>query len=122
MPGLTNATSAQALDLLFPATGATDHIAYSTNGSSEWSGLARTPVGATGWGSATVADPAVKANDETITSAAASAAGTVTHAAIFTALAGGTQRTDWTALATSRTLGIGDTISWAPDEVRVTLT
>ena len=32
MPGLTNAESATTLDARFPTTGATDHIAYSANG------------------------------------------------------------------------------------------
>ena len=122
MPGLTNAESAANLDARFPTSGATDHIAYSTNGTSEWAGLTRTPVGATGWAAATTADPAVKANSGTLTTGAATAAGTVTHFAIFTASTAGTQRTDWTALTASKALAIGDSGSWAAGSLQVTLT
>ncbi len=122
MAGLTNAESQATLDARFPTTGATDHIAYSTNGTSEFGGLARTAVGATGWSAATAADPSVKANANALTSATASSAGTVTHYAIYTASSGGTQRTDWTALAASKTLSIGDTVSWAVGALQVTLT
>lgn len=122
MAGLTNAESQATLDARFPTTGATDHIAYSTNGTSEFGGLARTAVGATGWSAATAADPSVKANANALTSATASSAGTVTHYAIYTASSGGTQRTDWTALAASKTLSIGDTVSWAVGACQVTLT
>ena len=72
MAGLTNAESQATLDARFPTTGATDHIAYSTNGTSEFGGLARTAIGATGWAAATSADPSVKANANALTSAAAS--------------------------------------------------
>lgn len=122
MPGLTNAESQATLDARFPTTGGTDHIAYSTNGTSEFAGLARTPIGATGWAAATAADPSVKANANALTSATATSAGTVTHFAIFSASSGGTQRTDWTALASSRTVAIGDTLSWAIGAAVVTLT
>lgn len=121
MPGLTNAESAATLDARFPTTGGTDHIAYSANGTSEFAGLARTAIGATGWAAATVADPSVKANANALTSAAASSAGTVTHFAIFTASTGGTQRVDWTALAASRTVAIGDQLTHAVGAIQVTL-
>ena len=62
MAGATNAEAAATLDLRFPTTGATDYVAYSVNGSSEYAGLVRTAVGATNWGAATVADPSVKQN------------------------------------------------------------
>lgn len=122
MPGLTNAESAATLDQRFPTTGGTDFIAYSANGTSETASLARTAVGATGWAAATVADPSVKANGTALTSAAATGAVTVTHFAIFSASTGGTQRVDWTALASSRTLAIGDTLTWAVGALQVTLT
>lgn len=122
MPGLTNDESAATLNARFPTSGATDHVAYSVNGTSEWSGLGRTPVGATGWASATTADPSVKANSGTLTSTAATAAGTVTHYAIFSASTGGTQRTDWTALDSSKAVGVGDSVSWAASALKVTLT
>lgn len=122
MPGLTNAESATTLDVRFPTTGATDHIAYSANGTSETASLARTPIGATGWSAATVADPSVKSNANSLTSAAASAGVTVTHFAIYSAATAGTQRTDWQALGTSRTLLTGDQLQWAAGAAQVTLT
>lgn len=122
MAGLTNAESQATLDARFPTTGAGDHVAYSTNGSSEFAGLARTPIGATGWAAATSADPSVKANANALTSAAASSGGTVTHFAIYSALTSGTQRTDWTALASSRTVASGDQLTHAVGAIAVTLT
>ena len=123
MAGLTQAYQQLALDsaTLFPTTGATDHIAYSVNGTSEFAGLARTPIGATGWAPATAATPSVKANANALTSAQASQAGLVTHYCLFTALSAGAQKTDWTPLDSSRTLGIGDTIQWAIGTCRQTL-
>ena len=120
MAGLTNAEAQATLDARFPTTGATDHVAYSANGTSESSAVARTAVGATGWAAATAADPSVKANANALTSAAAT--GAATHFAIYSASTAGTQRTDWTALASSRTVAAGDTLSWAPGALQVTLT
>jgi len=122
MAGLTNAESAATLDARFPTTGGTDYVAYSANGTSETGSLARTSVGATGWASATVADPSVKANGTALTTAAASGSVTVSHFAIFSASTGGTQRTDWTALTASKSLGAGDTATWAVGALKVTLT
>jgi hypothetical protein len=122
MPGLTNAESQATLDARFPTSGATDHIAWSTNGTSEFAGLARTAIGATGWAAATNADPSVKANANALTSAAATSGGTVTHFAIFSASTGGTQRTDWTALAASRAILTGDQLTVAVGAISVTLT
>lgn len=122
MAGLTTTESQATLDARFPTSGATDYIAYSTDGSSETGILARTAVGATGWAAATSADPSVKANSGSLTSAAASGSGTVTHFAIYSASSGGTQRTDWTALTSSRTVGTGDTLTWAAGALAVTLT
>lgn len=122
MSGLTNAESQATLDARFPTTGSTDFIAYSVNGTSEAAIIARTAVGATGWAAATAADPSVKANANALTTAAASGAGTVTHFAVFSASTGGTQRTDWTPLASSRTVASGDTLSWAVGALQVTLT
>jgi hypothetical protein len=121
--GLTIAESQSALDNRFPTSGATDHIGYSTNGTSEFANLARTPIGATGWAAATSADPSVKANNAALTSAAVvTAGGTITHFAIYTALTAGTIRTDWQALNTSRTLAVGDQLSWAIGACQITLT
>ena len=122
MPGLTTTESQATLDSRFPTTGGTDYIAYSANGTSETASLARTAVGATGWAAATAADPSVKSNAATLTSAAASAAVTVTHAAVFSAATGGTQRTEWQALTTPRTLAIGDQLQFAAGTAQITLT
>jgi hypothetical protein len=122
MAGLTTVEAVATLDARFPITGGTDHIAYSIDGTSEWTGLARTPVGATGWAAATSADPAVKANGAALTTAAATAAGTVTHFAVFSALSAGTQRTDWQALTASKPVAVGDQLQWAVGALQVTLT
>ena len=122
MAGLTTAEAQATLDARFPTTGGTDYIAWSTNGTSEFAGLARTAVGSTGWAAATAADPSVKANSGTLTTAAATSGGTVSHFAVFSASTGGTQRTDWTALTTSRAVVAGDQITWAVGAVSVTLT
>lgn len=122
MAGLTNAEAQATLDARFPTTGATDHIAYSTNGTSEFAGLARTAIGATGWSAATAADPSVKANANVLTSAAATAGGAVTHFAIYSASTAGTQRTDWQAFTTSRTVATGDKLEHAAGAIQITLT
>lgn len=122
MAGMTIAEAQATLDLRFPTTGGTDYIAYSANGTSETGSLARTAVGATGWAAATAADPSVKSNSASLTSATASAGVTITHYAIYTASSGGTQRTDWQAVDTSKTLAIGDTVSWAIGALDITLT
>lgn len=121
MAGFTQAYQQTLLDTAFPTSGATDHIAYSANGSSETGSLARTSVGATGWASATAATPSVKANNAVLTSATASGSVTVTHFALYSASSGGTQKTDWTALASSRALVSGDTLQWAIGALAVTL-
>ncbi|MBK6556089.1 MAG: hypothetical protein IPG16_02365 [Comamonadaceae bacterium] len=121
MAGLTQTEQQATLDARFPTTGATDYIAYSANGTSETASLARTAIGATGWAAATAATPSVKANSAVLTSAAASGAVTVTHYAIYSAPTGGTQRTDWQALAASKTLAIGDSLQWAVGACAITL-
>lgn len=121
MAGFTQAEAVAILDNRFPVTGGGDYIAYSTNGSSEFAGLARTAIGATGWAAATAAQPSVKANANVLTSAAATSAGTVTHYAVFTAITAGTQRIDWQALASSRTVAIGDQLQWAVGAAAITL-
>lgn len=120
--GLVTAESAATLDQRFPTTGGTDYIWYSTNGTSETASLARTAIGATGWAAATNADPSVKANANALTSAAASAAITVTHYAIGPGPTGGVQRTDWQVLTAPVTLAIGGTVSWPVGNCKVTLT
>lgn len=123
MAGLTQAEQVATLDARFPTSGATDHIGYSTNGTTESTAVigARTPIGATGWAGATAATPSVKANGSTVTSAAAVGAGTITHAAIFSALSGGIQRTDWQPLSASKTLAIGETLTFPAGSAAITL-
>ena len=122
MAGLTTTEAQATLDARFPTTGGTDYIAWSVNGTSEFAGLARTAVGATGWAAATAADPSVKANSGTLTTAAATAGGTVSHFAVFSASTGGTQRVDWTALDTARAILTGDQLQAAAGALKVTLT
>lgn len=121
MAGLSQVEQVATLDARFPTSGATDHIGYSINGTSEWSGLVRTPVGATGWAAATNATPSRKANAALLTSAAATAAGTVSHFAVFSASTGGTQRTDWQAFAEAKPLGVGDKVTHAINAIGITL-
>jgi hypothetical protein len=121
MAGYTQAEQQATLDARHPTSGNTDHIAYSTNGTTEFAGLARTPIGATGWSAATAATPSVKGNANALTSAAASSGGTITHTAIYSALTAGTQRTDWTPAAASKTVAVGDQITHAANSVQITL-
>lgn len=121
MAGLTQAEAQATLDARFPTSGATDYIAWSANGTSETGVLARTAIGATGWASATAAQPSVKANANALTTAAASGGATISHFAIYTASSGGTQRTDWTALSASKTVAAGDVLTVAVAAIGVTL-
>ena len=121
MAGFTQAYQQTLLDYAFPTTAGTDHIAYSVNGTSEFAGLKRTAIGATGWSSATAATPSVKQNGTAVTSDAATAGGTVSHFAIFSAATGGTQKIDWTPIATPRTVATGDQIAWAVGAAKITL-
>jgi hypothetical protein len=121
MAGYTQTYQQTVLDWAHPTTGTTDHIAYSTNGTSEAAILARTAIGATGWAAATAATPSVKANNATLTSATATGSGTITHYAIYSASTAGVQKTDWTALASSRAVVTGDTLQWAIGALQVTL-
>ena len=122
MPGFTNTEARDTLDARFPTTGASDYIAWSTDGEDETDILARTAVGATGWASATNADPAVKANAAVLNTAPATGGGTITHYAIFDADEAGMQRTEWTAVDTPRTLTAGDNLSAAVGALKITLT
>lgn len=130
MAGMTTAESLATLDVRFPTTGGGDYVAYSINGSSEWSGMVRTAIGATGWASATNADPSAKANANALTSAGATSttsAATISWA-IYSASTSGTQRTDWQALtddsgsARTFTLAAGDKITHSVGKLGVTLT
>lgn len=121
MAGFTQAEQVATLDARFPLTGGTDHIGYSTNGTSEAALIARTAIGATGWAAATAATPSVKANANALTSAASTGTGTVTHFAVFSASTGGIQRTDWTALGTALPVIAGTTAQWAIGAAQITL-
>lgn len=121
MAGYVQAYQQSILDSTHPVTGNTQAVAYSANGTTEFAGLARTAIGATGWAAATAATPSVKANSGALTSAAASGAGTITHTAIFTTTAAGSQITDWQAVSVSKTVGIGDQVTIAIGALTVTL-
>ena len=121
MAGLSQTEQVATLDARFPTSGATDYIGYSVNGTSEWSGLARTPIGATGWAAATNATPSRKANAALLTSAAATAVGEVTHFAVFSASIGGTQRTDWQVFTEAKPLGVGDKLTHAIGAIGISL-
>lgn len=116
MAGLTQARQQAILDGEFVSG---DYVAFSANGSSETGSLARMSIGA--WAAATAATPSVKANSGVITSPAASGAVVVTHTAIFSAVTAGTQKTDWTAMAASKSLAISDVIQFPIGAVAVTL-
>lgn len=116
MAGFTQARQQAILDTELVSG---DHIAYSINGTSETSIMARTAVGA--WASATAATPSVKANSGALTSPAASAGGTISHWAVYSAVTAGTQKIDWTALTTSRTVATGDQLTHAIGALAVTL-
>lgn len=114
--GLTQARQQAILDGEFAAG---DYIAYSENGSSESANLARTAIGA--WDAATAATPSHKKNTNALLSAGATGGGTFTHYSVFSAASNGTQRLDWTALTTPRTLAIGEKLSWDAGAIDVTL-
>ena len=91
------------LDAAYP-TGATTHrILWSVNGTSEWAGLASTPIGS--YAAATATDPSHKSNAAKILSDAATAAGTVSHYALATSA--GTRTTVWKALSVAVPLVVG---------------
>jgi len=121
MAGYTQAYAIDTLDRNHPTTANGDHIAYSSNGSSEAAVFTRTPIGATGWAAATAAQPSVKANNAILTSAASTGAATITHFAVFSAITAGVQKTDWTTLAASRTVATNDTLQWAVGALQITM-
>ena len=120
MPGLTNTASAQALDAVFPNTGSDQYVAYGTSSTTESTAIARTAIGT--WNAATSADPSVKSNANALTSAPATGSATITHFAVFSASTSGTQLTDWTALSSSKTVAVNDTLTWAAGALQITLT
>src|SRR4051812_27810571 len=93
--------AALAVSILDAQFADTDYIAWSVNGTSESANLARTAIkpSATGWSAAVSGTPSTKNNGASLTTAGNSAGGniTVTHAAIYSASSGGTQKTPWTA-------------------------
>jgi hypothetical protein len=121
MAGLTQAEAILTLDARFPTTGGGDYVAYSINGTTESTLVARHAVGATGWAGATAAQPSIKANGTALTSGAATGSGTLSHFAVFSASSGGTQRTDWQALTTSIPVITGTIVTWAIGALAITL-
>ena len=117
MAGFTTAFSRTTLDAAIVDG---DKIHWSENGSSDSTHVAATTV--TAWDASTDADPAVRSNTGALTSAACDADSiTISHFAIFDS-AGTTQKTDYTALDSSRSLDTGDTLSIAANAIEVTLT
>ena len=121
MAGLSLSSQQSALDFLFPVTGSTDHIAVSSNGTSESTQVGRTSIGATGWVAATAVTPSVKANGSALTSPASTGSATITHFAVYSASTAGTQKLDWTALSASLPVITGTTIQWAAGAAQITL-
>lgn len=93
------------LDAAFPAASTVHTVGWSVNGTSEWSGMARTPIGT--YAAATATNPSWKSNAAKLTSAASTAAGTVTHYATFTAASGGIQLSIWKPLAAGVQVAVG---------------
>ena len=116
MAGFTTAFSRTTLDAAI-VNG--DTIKWSENGTSESASLAATAIAA--WTASTNADPAHRVNTAAVDTAAASGACTITHYSVYDS-GGTTQKTDWTTLATPRTLAIGDKITIAAGAIDVTLT
>lgn len=101
----TQAGQQLILDAAFP-NGSTAHtVGWSVNGTSEWSGLARTAIGS--YAAATATNPSWKSNTAKLTTAAATAAGEVTHYAAFTAASGGIQLSIWKPLAAGVEVAVG---------------
>lgn len=93
------------LDAAFP-TGSTAHaVAWSIDGASAWSGMARTAIGS--YAAATATNPSRKSNAAKLTSAAATSAGVVSHYATFTATSGGTQLSVWKPLSAPVSVALG---------------
>lgn len=105
--GFTQARQQAILDAELVAG---DYIAFSTNGTSETANVPRMAIVA--WSAASAATPSVKSNSGALVSPAATGAAVVTHGAVFSASTAGTQKSDWQALAASKTLGIGDTLQF----------
>lgn len=116
MAGFTTAFSRTTLD---SAIVNGDHVRWSENGSSASANLAGTAIAA--WDASTNADPAVRQNTGAVDTAAASAGCTITHYSVWDSTET-TQKTDWTALDSSRTLVLGDKLSLAAGAIKVTLT
>lgn len=121
MTAYSPAAAAAAQDFTFPTSGSTDHVAFSENGTTESSSIARAAVGATGWSAATVANPSVKTNGSVITSPAASGSGTITHFAVFSAASSGVQKTVWISLDESKTVSPGDRLEFDTSELVINL-
>lgn len=130
MAGFTNGYSATVLGLALVDG---DYIGYSANGTSEASAvMTRTKMNADNasgaWSTAVAGAPSTKANAQALTSPDAIGPGTLSHSAVFSAVSGGTQKTDWEELLDPNTgdplpraVVAGDNITHAVGEVVVTL-
>ena len=118
MAGYTSAYEKTILDAQHLAS-TSQFVAWSINGTSETSIMARTAI--TAYSPASGGSPSIKANANALTTAAATGSGTITHFAVWSASSGGTQITDWHALASSRTVTTGDTLTIAVGAIQITL-
>lgn len=108
---LTIAAARAALDA---ALAAVTHIEWSENGTSVSSKVAATAVTLeSASDQATYARKGISVTSPPLLSAAASAAGTITHWRFTTASTGGTAKTQWNALTTPAVLAIGGQINLA---------
>lgn len=115
--GFTQAFSQTTLDAAI-VNG--DKVYWSSNGTTQNTHVAATAIAA--WTASTAADPAVRVNTSAVDSAACDAdTQTFTHFAIYDS-AGTTQKTEYTALGSPRTLMTGDKLSIAAGAIQVTLT
>lgn len=112
------------------ATAPTIYVALSTTAPAEngtgvtepvGSGYARVATAAVDWNAATAADPSVVTNANAVTFAAATGAwGTVTHFALYDAITAGNVLGS-AALTASKSPTTGDTASFAPSSLSVSL-
>jgi GTP cyclohydrolase III len=117
MAGFTTAFARTTLD---SAIVNGDKVAWSENGTSQSAHVAATAIAA--WDASTNADPALRKNTAAVDSAACDADSiTITHFAVYDS-AGTTQKTDWTALGSPRTLMTGDKLTIAAQAIVVSLT
>ena len=118
MAGFTTAFSRTTLD---SAIVNGDVVRYSENGSSASTHVAATSIAA--WDASTNADPAHRKNTAAVDSAGSDADNiAISHFSVWDS-GSSVQKSDWTVLGGgTRTLMIGDKISWAAGAIDVTMT